>query len=96
MTQSRVLTVGYEPMYDRGIQELGDKFQKLGRTKDYAGGFAVSSFADAQRLIAAFDQRGQWAVYELDADWDRDTVKSDNGWWHALLKDSIVMRKVTE
>ncbi len=91
-----VFTVGHEQTYDRGIREQGDKFQKLGRNKDYPGGFAFCSFADAQRLIDEFDKRGQWAVYELDADWDLDTVKSDNGWWHALLKDSVIIGKVTE
>ncbi len=94
MSGGKVFTVGYAPTYDRSISELGDNFQKLGRTEDYAGGFAVSSFSDAERLIDEFDQRGMWAVYELAADWERDTVPSDNGWWHALVKDSVVIRKV--
>jgi hypothetical protein len=91
----RVLTVGNRSVYDKGIRLYGNAFQKTGRTAEYAGGFAVSSFADAQRLIDEFGKRGEWAVYELDADWDTDTVQSDNGWWHALLKDSKVLRKVT-
>jgi hypothetical protein len=90
-----VFTVGNRRMYDNGIRKYGDAFQKTGRTAEYAGGFAVASFADGQRLIDEFHKRGEWAVYELEADWDTDTVQSDNGWWHALQRDSKVLKKVT-
>lgn len=89
-----VFTVGHEANYDRGIVEYGKKFQKLGRRKDYPGGFAVRTPEDAERLIDEQGKRGEWAVYALAADWEKDTVPSENGWWHALVKSSRVVRKI--
>lgn len=91
-----VFTVGHEETYDRGISERGGKFKKVGRSDDYPGGFACRTPEDAERLIDEFDKRGKWAVYELDADWDDDTVQSLNGWWHALLRSSVIMRKALD
>jgi hypothetical protein len=96
MNRKQVFTVGHAPTYDRGIRELGSKFKKLGRTKDYAGGFAVKSPDDAKRLINEFNKHNEWAIYEIEADWDTDTIPSTNGWWHALLKSSIVLRKIEQ
>lgn len=90
----RVFTVGFEQNYDRGILEYGSEFKKLGRRSTYPGGFAACRVEDAFRLIHEFDQLGKWAVYELEADWERDTVPSENGWWHALINDSLIVRKV--
>lgn len=89
-----VFTVGTAEAYDEGIRTRGDEFKKLGRRENYPGGFACNSIDDAKRLIDTFGKRGVWAVYELNAEWDRDTVKSKHGWWHALINDSIILRKV--
>lgn len=89
-----VFTVGHEANYDRGIVEYGKKFQKLGRRKDYPGGFAVRTPEDAERLIDEHGKRGEWAVYALAADWEKDTVPSENGWWHALVKSSLIICKI--
>ena len=94
-----VFTVGHEDTYDDGMRNRYG-FVKRGTwcSADgdlYPGGFACRTIEDAQRLI---DERGHgrgWAVYELRADWESDTVPSTNGWWHALIKDSEVMRKST-
>jgi hypothetical protein len=90
-----VFTVGNEESYDAGIKQLGLTFQKTGRRDNYPGGFACQTLDDANRMINACNKRGEWAVYELAADWDRDTVPSKNGWWHALIHDSVIVRKVT-
>lgn len=91
---SGVFTVGNEEHYDRGIREHGRKFMKSGRSAGYSGGFACRTAADAERLIDDRGKRGEWAVYKLDADWDRDTVPSENGWWHALVNSARVVGKV--
>lgn len=92
-----VYTVGNEANYDKGIVEYGTKFQKLGAQpkSGYPGGFAVRTPEDAERLIDERGMRGEWAVYLLDADWDVDTVPSVNGWWHALVNTSRILRKVS-
>ena len=94
MSAYTVFTVGTEAYYDRGIAEHGAKFKKVGRRENYAGGFALRTPEDAERLIDEQGKRGVWAVYALEADWDTDTVPSSNGWWHALIKSSRIVCKV--
>jgi len=89
-----VYTVGHEKVYDREAILQGDKFEKLGKTDIYPGGFACETPEDARRLITEFEKQGKWAVYELEADWDKDTEPSENGWWHALINDARILRKV--
>ena len=89
-----IFTVGNEVNYDRGILVQGSKFLKVGRRDGYPGGFACKFASDAARLIAEFGKCGEWAVYEILASWDTDTAPSANGWWHALIHDSVVIRKV--
>jgi hypothetical protein len=89
-----VYTVGTEKDYDHGIATMGREFMKTGATKTYVGGFACQSPEDANRLIDDFNMRGRWAVYELEAEWGVHTRQSDNGWYHRLLVDSVILRKV--
>ena len=82
-------------MYDAGIKRFGSEFKKSGRSATYAGGFACRTVADAKRLIASETGRGRgWAVYAVDADWDTDTIQDTGEWWHRLLKDAVVIKKV--
>jgi hypothetical protein len=89
-----VYTVGTETGYDRGLRQGAGRFRKIGRRGVYPGGFALASPEDAERLIDERGMRGVWAVYRLDADLERDTVPSENGWWRALVNDSVILEKV--
>lgn len=89
-----IFTVGNEETYDKGLKKYGKLMEKMGRRSDYAGGFALQTADDASRLIEEMGKVGVWAVYELDADWDKDTTKSANGWWHVLLRDATILRKI--
>lgn len=86
-----VFTVGDEQQYDRLLQD--DNLVKMGIRDDYPGGFACQSAEDALRLIDEQGKTGVWAVYELQASWKRETKPSLNGWWHALVNNSEVLRK---
>ncbi len=55
---------------------------------------AVRSIDDGKRLIAEMGVGRQWAIYLLDAEWTVDTRPSQNGWWHALVRDVVVLREV--
>lgn len=91
-----VYTVGFRKNYDKGLVEYGDKFLKKGAEGDYPGGFAVRTAEDGQRLIDERPELGEgYAVYELDADWDKDTGPSEHGWWHGLKRDARILRRVT-
>jgi hypothetical protein len=90
----RVYTVGNRQSYDQGLKEHGRKFTKTGRYPGYPGGFAVNTQRDGKRLIVEQGKTGEWAVYELEASWKEDTVPSKSGWWHALIRDAVILRKV--
>ncbi len=90
-----VYTVGNEQNYDLNIALYGAGFKKVGHRPNYPGGFACKTPEDAARLIAERGYRGAWAVYELAADWEADTAPSENGWWHALINDARILRKVS-
>lgn len=87
-------TVGHAANYDKGLDQFGVAFKKMGRTKDYTGGFALQTAADAFRLIEQLGEGRGWGVYEMEARWGKDTAPSINGWWHALLKDATIIRRV--
>lgn len=89
-----VFTVGNEKMYDRGLKKYGKLMEKKGRTRNYAGGFALRSPEDASRLIEEMGKANEWAVYMLDADWEKDTAPSNDGWWHALLRNATILQKI--
>lgn len=91
---NNVFTIGNEETYDRGLQQLGDAFCKMGaKPPRYPGGFALKTVEDACRLIDEFGKQSEWAVYRLEADWDKDTKPSDNGWWHSLQRDATILEK---
>ena len=90
-----IYTVGYEVGYDEQLAgPNARKFNKVGRNGSYPGGFAVRTPLEAARLIQEWDKKGEWATYEVDADWEADTKPSLQGWWHALQRDARILRKV--
>lgn len=90
-----VFTIGHRKNYDRGLKRYGRDFKKVGRTADYPGGYAFTSPATAMKRIDELHKVGVYAIYELEADLDKDTVPSDNGWWRALIRDAVILRRVT-
>ena len=88
-----IYTVGTEVNYDKGFIEQGEAFAKLGKTGDYRGGFAVNSIEDAKKFIEEQKMEELWAVYEVDADWDKDTEQHEGEWWRRLVKTSKILRK---
>jgi len=87
-----IYTVGNRSNYDKMLAK-GKPFLKLGKDGLYPGGFAFKTVLDAAMAIEQFG-KDEWAVYEVDADWEKDTVPSETGWWHALVNNSIVIRRV--
>ena len=99
-----IYTLGHGKSYRAGIDELGKDFKKVGKNDvhkhdhipdDYLGGYAFLTEADARRRVSEIilengnDQGLE--PFGLIADWDRDTIKSEHGWWHALLNDSRIV-----
>ena len=90
-----IFTIGHKKSYLQAIAENGS-IKKLGKCiltsgEPYTGGYAFLTQADAQRRIdEAYPERG-FAVFGLDADWDKDTIRTDGKWWHSLLRDAEIV-----
>ncbi len=99
-----IYTLGHGKSYRHRIETYGADFRKVGRNEvhkyehipdNYPGGYAFLTEADAlkriEETIAEDGHNHGLEVFGLIADWDKDTVKSEHGWWHALLNDSQIV-----
>lgn len=97
MAEPLIYTIGHRPSYDEGLGiagQTGPTLMKRGPQRDYPGGYAFQTAADAQRRIGEAYPDRDFAIYAVDADWDVDVKPSANGWWGALQRDAVVLRKV--
>lgn len=107
MARNMIYTIGNKTNYlkamERGpVNKVGKATIDEQRTnwsknawinEDYGGGYAFQTYADAQRRIEeAYPDRG-FAVFELAADWDKDTYGLGD-YWHYLLKDVPIIGHV--
>ncbi len=92
-----IYTIGHAINYRTSIAKNGT-IQKLGRDgrkpkkyPDYPGGYAFKTWRDAvKRIEEAYQDKG-FAIFGLEADWERDTIPSTEGWWHHLINDSDIV-----
>jgi len=97
-----IYTVGNREGYLRLIFDMGTilKIGKcavedfVGDKKEfpdgYPGGYALRTIKDGERLIKELN-RPDFAVFGLNADWERDTEPAGDGWWHYLLRDAEII-----
>lgn len=93
-----IYTIGHQENYDKALREhaaLGQVTYKTGQGADYPGGYAFQTAEDAQRRIAEAYPERNFAVYEVDADWEGDTYPSAEGWWHHLKEDRPIIGRHT-
>ena len=81
-----IYTIGQTTAYEENFKNL-KVVEKLGRTKDYAGGSVWKTKKEALKNCPA-----DYSVYGVEADWDRDTVPSKEGSWHDLINTSVLVR----
>ena len=94
-----VYTIGNTISYRKGLIK-SVPFQKLGRTRNYKGGFYPggsvwkTAFA-AYAYLVDTNQIDRYSVFEVDADWISDTAPSLSGdAWNDLLKTSTIVREI--
>lgn len=83
-----IYCVGWKASYDEGIAAHGRDFRKSGRGPDYPGGSVWATRAEAEQYAATVPG---YAAYGVEADWDADTVPSEEGHWHDLLADAVIV-----
>lgn len=90
-----IYTVGHAETYDAELAhpDAPQNFKKVGKNKNYSGGYAFRTPADAARLLQE-QGREDWGVYEVEATWDKHTEPVTDGWWHCLTRTSRIIRRV--
>jgi len=94
-----IYTIGHTKNYlDAIANSLDGKIQKLGRCEPgdrfpdgYEGGYAFRSIADAQKRIDEVYSGQGFGVFGIEADWEKDTVPAQDGWWHNLVKNADIV-----
>lgn len=94
----QLYTVGNQRFYDESLSvsaSTGVPYMKLGPNKitRYDGGFAFDSIAAANRFKRA-QGRSDWAVYELDGDFEKDSYKSPFEGIHRITRSLEILRRV--
>ncbi|MGB1249037.1 MAG: hypothetical protein ACPG8W_00275 [Candidatus Promineifilaceae bacterium] len=86
-------TVGPRNVYKAQAEVWGRPLLKVGRSDDYLGGCVFQNVETAQRFIAEkTDGHGdRFGVFGVEADWQSDTIPSEDGWWHHLLLDKRII-----
>jgi len=90
-----VFTVGDRESYERGIDELGEAFKKMGKCMlegaPFEGGSVWQTRVDAVEYLAKRKSLTH-EVYELDANWDADTEQLPGEPFRRLLRDARITR----
>lgn len=83
-----IFTVGHRDSYERYLREQSQHCYKRGPRGDQPGGSVWQTFEDASRYA-----KDGFAVYQVDADWEADTVPSVSGGdWRDLVRDARILR----
>lgn len=84
-----LFTIGSSENY-RGsfVKTLAAKGGKIFKSE---GGYAVRSREEARQLIAERHADKRMAVFGLLADWEQDTIPSEDGWWHLLRRSMPIV-----
>lgn len=90
-----IFTVGHRESYEKGIDEMGADFQKLGKRDDfqgspYLGGSVWKSEKEAERYLAV-RQLASYAVYGILADWETETEQLPDEPYRRLLVDAQIV-----
>lgn len=75
-------TLGHKESYEQYFREQSAPF-KMGRKDEYPGGSVWLTKEEAEKHCPS-----DYAVYGVLADWDNDTILTEDGDWHDLLIDA--------
>ena len=88
-----IYTLGHKSSYEEYFRLYKDETRKKGREEDYPGGSVWKTIEDAEKFL-----KPGYEVYGVLADWEKDTVLSNDGDWNDLLIDAqlVVLEKKSE
>lgn len=90
-----IFTYGYTANYERGIDESGQDFKKMGKCihkgQPYGGG-GVWRIADEARDYIRMEGLTEFSAYAVIADWETDTEQLPGEPYRRLLRDAQIVR----
>jgi len=93
-----IYTIGHAERYNKWLEQCKEEerpLEKRGRNDEYAGGSVWPTAEEAWKHIKNESPRlDEYSVYEVDANFEKDTVPSKNGNWNDLLVTSVITREV--
>jgi hypothetical protein len=88
-----IFTIGATKHYlkwHHKCQEDGVPFEKAGRSSDCEGGSVWQTREEAENYLIE-NNKSNFSVFGVDADWDLDTEPNENDSWNNLLVDSEII-----
>lgn len=85
-----IYTLGRHTAYENNFKKISN-LQKLGRCEGYEGGSVFQTAEEVWEYIVAESLEG-YSVYGVEADWERDTEKSQTNVWNDLLRDAPLVQ----
>lgn len=83
-----IYTIGRTEFYAPLFAEDTPRPKKLGRVLSYPGGSVWETQAAAQAYLDEQGIAGEYSVYGVDADWEKDTApRKDGATWNDLLRN---------
>lgn len=90
-----IYTLGNRESYDRGLQDLGANFRKLGKvdvhpniSAPYGGGIAFKNIGDAENYLVLNGL--SYAVYGLECGWENTYYDDTNG-IHRIIESTRIV-----
>lgn len=89
-----VYTIGNTDNYRKGLSKYG-VISKKGKDDNYQGGSVWRTPEEAvQFLLHSPNRIGRYSVFEVDANFDKDTTVNESGLFNDLLVTSTITREV--
>lgn len=81
-----IFTIGKKEIYEKYIDDDPDPRKAV-------GGSVWKFHKDAKAHLAASDDRDEFDVYAVDADWDKDTMQEEDGVaWRSLTRAAKLLK----
>lgn len=88
-----IYTIGHRESYRKALSE-NYPVNKTGRKETYSGGCVWKTPEEARAYLQSLGLPN-YAVYEIDANWNIDVGENREGDpWHDLLRDARIVREV--
>ena len=92
-----IYTVGRTESYRKYMEQCGEECKKLGKGfykgKDYTGGSVWKTSQEAKEYLI-LHELSSYSVWEIDADWDKDTEENPDNSFRNLLVTSRIVREI--